>query len=119
MIIKNKKGQPGLWAYGISGDVPIILVTIKNADDIEIAKKMIMAHEYFNAKGLKTDLVILNQEEENYFSYLQNLLIDTILSSNTSYILDVPCGIFVRKASAMTYDDIILLHTAAKGCNKL
>lgn len=114
MIIKNKKGQPGLWAYGISGDVPIILVTIKNADDIEIAKKMIMAHEYFNAKGLKTDLVILNQEEENYFSYLQNLLIDTILSSNTSYILDVPCGIFVRKTSAMTYDDIILLHTAAR-----
>ena len=114
MIVINKKGQSGLWTYGISGDIPIILVTIKSADDIDIAKKMIMAHEYFNAKGLKTDLVILNQEEENYYSYLQNLIIDTILSSNTSDILDRPCGIFVRKASIMPHEDIILMYTAAK-----
>ena len=114
MIIRNIKGQSGLWTYGISGDIPIILVTIKSADDIDIAKKMIMAHEYFSAKGLKTDLVILNQEEENYFSYLQNLIIDTILSSNTSDILDRPCGIFVRKESIMPDDDVVLIHTAAK-----
>lgn len=38
MILKNVKGQSGLWAYGISGDLPIVLVEIEKMEEIEMVK---------------------------------------------------------------------------------
>ena len=46
MYIDNKKGQSALWAYGISGDIPIVLVILDKSDDIEIIYDILKAHEY-------------------------------------------------------------------------
>lgn len=52
-----------LWKYGISGDVPILLVKIKDANDIEIVKETIKAYDYFRIKNIEIDLVIINEEK--------------------------------------------------------
>ncbi|MFD2271118.1 hypothetical protein ACFS07_08215 [Undibacterium arcticum] len=32
VLIHNQRGQSGLWSYAISGDLPIVLVRIKNQE---------------------------------------------------------------------------------------
>ncbi len=39
-----------LWKYGISGDLPILLLKIKDINDIDIVKEALNAYEYFRAK---------------------------------------------------------------------
>ena len=34
VLARNRRGQSGLWGYGISGDVPIVLVRIRDHDNI-------------------------------------------------------------------------------------
>lgn len=49
-----------LWAHGISGDVPIILLRIDAANHLEIVRQLLLAHAYWRAKLFAVDLVILN-----------------------------------------------------------
>lgn len=39
-----------LWKYGISGDLPILLVKVKDISDIEILKQVINVYEYLRVK---------------------------------------------------------------------
>ena len=58
--------QSDLWKYGISGDFPIILATIKDVNDIYVIKQILKAYEFFRVKNIETELVILNEENYNY-----------------------------------------------------
>ncbi len=42
-----------LWKYGISGDLPILLVKVKDISDIEILKQVINVYEYLRVKKYK------------------------------------------------------------------
>ncbi len=84
-----------LWKYGISGDLPIIFAKIKNINDIDVISELIKAYEYFRTKNLEIDLVILNEEKENYDSYVKEAIHDEILNRNLSYLLNIKGGIYV------------------------
>jgi cyclic beta-1,2-glucan synthetase len=47
VLKRNTRGQSGLWALGISGDLPIVLVRIDEAEDQEIVRQLLRAHEYW------------------------------------------------------------------------
>ncbi|WP_243427811.1 GH36-type glycosyl hydrolase domain-containing protein [Alkaliphilus hydrothermalis] len=114
LLMENKKGQSGLWAYGISGDLPLLLVTIKRMEDVDIAKETIRAHEYWRSKGITIDLVILNEDESNYLQPLQQALRDIIFSSPSRYLENQRGGIFIKDANVMHHEDRILLYTVAR-----
>jgi cyclic beta-1,2-glucan glucanotransferase len=63
-----------LWAHGISGDHPVVLALIDDADDIEIIRQLLRAHEYWRMKRLPADLVIINEKPHSYAQDLQNTL---------------------------------------------
>ncbi|SHK33607.1 GH36-type glycosyl hydrolase domain-containing protein [Tepidibacter formicigenes] len=114
LLKQNVKGQSSLWAYGISGDIPIVLVSIRSVDDINIVKEALKAHEYWKMKGLAVDLVILNEDESSYLQPLQELLRDTVSSKYGHDMFDKPGGIFVRNANIMPEEDRILIYTVAR-----
>ncbi len=66
LIARNRSGQSGLWAYGISGDLPIVLVRIADVDNIELVRQVARAHAYWRLKGLNVDLVIWNEDRSGY-----------------------------------------------------
>ena len=84
-----------LWKYGISGDLPILLVKIKDSSDIYVVKDCIKAYEYLRVKNIKIDLVILNEEKKTYENYVQEEVINAILDSNLAYMQNIKGGIFV------------------------
>lgn len=111
---QNKKGQQGLWAYGVSGDLPIVLLRVKQAEDISIVRSMLKIHEYLRFKGLKVDLVILNEEEAGYFQSLHELIREAISVSHARDIQDRPGGVFLRNANTMPPEDLTLFMTVVR-----
>ncbi|HEY5080648.1 MAG TPA: glucoamylase family protein [Bauldia sp.] len=63
-----------LWAHGISGDLPIVLLRIDSEADVEVARELVLAHEYLRLKRLSFDLVILNERGSSYAQELQQSL---------------------------------------------
>ncbi|WHH60301.1 glucoamylase family protein [Petroclostridium sp. X23] len=114
VIQRNVKGQTGLWAYGISGDIPIILVSIKDTDEIEIVHQLLKAHEYWRVKGFHVDIVILNEDEGSYTQPLQDMLRDIISISHARDLQDKPGGVFIRPGRTMPEKDRTLLMTVAR-----
>ena len=42
----SKLDRSALWAKGISGDLPIVLVRVNEVEDVEIVRQVLRAHEY-------------------------------------------------------------------------
>lgn len=84
-----------LWQYGISGDLPILLVKIKEAEDIEVVDQMLKLYHYFHLKNIKIDLVILSNEQYSYQSSVKDSIFNSILNQNISYLVNQKGGIFV------------------------
>jgi cyclic beta-1,2-glucan synthetase len=59
-LTRNQSGPSALWAHGISGDLPIVLVQIEHDGDIGLVRQCLRAHEYWRSKRLSADLVFVN-----------------------------------------------------------
>jgi cellobiose phosphorylase len=114
VLLNNRRGQNGLWSYGISGDSPIVLLRISDTEKIEIVRQLIQAHSYWRMKGLTVDLVILNEDVSVYRQSLQDQITTLISSGIEAQMLDKPGGIFVRRLEQIPNDDRVLLQAAAR-----
>ena len=113
-IKTNQLGQSGLWNQGISGDLPIALVTIGESRDLGLVRQVLQAHAYWRLQGLKADLVILNQEAGSYEQTLNDELKRLIQGYAAHTGIDVPGGIFLRQRDQMPEEEFTLLLAAAK-----
>lgn len=100
-----------LWQYGISGDLPIMLVKVKDLEDIELVEETIKAHEYFRLKNIETDLVIINEEKYSYESSVKEAIFASILNQNLGYLQNIKGGIFVLEN--LSKEDILALEYRA------
>ncbi len=114
VLAMNTKAQSDLWAYGIGGDLPIVLVRINRAEDLPQVRELLNAHEYLRLKGLIFDLVILNDIPEGYIQSLQDELLNLVRTSGESNLLDKDGGIFLKRTDQISEADRILLHTVAR-----
>ena len=110
----NGKGQSALWPFGISGDRPIVLLSLDKTQKIDILYEVLRAHEYWRLMDMRVDLVILDEEAHSYHLPLHNLISDIVLSRQTHDILKRPGDVFILDKTRMTEEDVILLHAAAR-----
>ncbi|RPI91038.1 MAG: cyclic beta 1-2 glucan synthetase, partial [Planctomycetaceae bacterium] len=113
-LLKNLRGQYGLWGHGISGDLPIVLLRIGDAEKIDLVRQLVQAHAYWRLKGLAVDLVIWNEGPAGYRQVLQDLILGLISAGIEAQKLDHPGGIFVRRAEQLSDEDRILMQTVAR-----
>ena len=106
---ENRKGQAALWPYGISGDLPIALVTISEARDISLVRQVLQAHTYWRMHGLMADLVILNEEAGGYEHPLHERLEHLIQTHSVYAGVNRPGGIFLFGAHQIPGEDLTLL----------
>lgn len=113
-IVNNKKGQSGLWAYGISGDIPIVLVVVRNSDDVDFVHQVIKAHEFWRVRGLNIDLVIMTEDQASYTQPVHNYIQDLISITHARDLRDRPGGVFLRQGGNMPEADRNLLMASAR-----
>ncbi len=114
VIHKNVRGQSNLWAYGISGDLPIVLLRIADPSRIALAAKLLKAHAYWRLKGLSVDLVIWNEETSGYRQMFRDEILAIIAASPEALLFDRKGGIFLPHPDQMPEDDRILMQAAAR-----
>ena len=112
-IESNLLKQKDLWKFGISGDLPIILVRIKNPNEIEMVSQLIKSMEYFNRKNIKLDLVIIDDEKNSYEQYTFEKIYECINSKNINYLLNVNGGIHIIKRMNISEAEINLLYSCS------
>ncbi len=56
-IVRGGGAQSGLWAQGVSGDLPIVLLRIADIENLDVVRELLQAHEYWRMKQLAVDLV--------------------------------------------------------------
>ena len=117
ILKRNTRGAPGLWAFGISGDIPIVLVRIDEMDDLNIVREILRAHEYWRMKNLAVDLVIVNERTISYVQDLQVALENLIRTTQAGLRQqenDARGKIFLLRLDQMSSDDHLLIRTAAR-----
>jgi len=116
-LSRNPSPRSKLWAHGISGDYPIVLVRTDEAEDIEIVRQLVRAHEYWRMKQLAVDLVILNERPTSYVENLQGAL-ETMVRSNQSRTPSAGEGVrgavFVLQAGQVSTETRNLLQSTAR-----
>ena len=114
VLVRNRRGQSGLWGYAISGDLPIVLLQIGDSANIDLVRQLVQAHAYWRLKGLAVDLVIWNEDHAGYRQQLQDQIMGLISSGLEASVIDRPGGIFVRAAEQISAEDRILFQSIAR-----
>ncbi len=114
IIARNQLRQAGLWRFGISGDLPIVLIHIGDLSRIDLVKQTLQTHAYWRLKGLASDLVIVNEDFSGYRAVLHDQIMGLINAGPEAQVVDKPGGIFVRRAEELTEDERVLLQTVAR-----
>jgi cyclic beta-1,2-glucan synthetase len=116
-MLRGGGAQSGLWSQGISGDVPIVLLRISDSENLDIARQLLQAHEYWRMKLLAVDLVILNERESSYVQYLQSAL-ETLVRTSQSRRQAVEDGrpgrVFVLRTDLIPTETRALLSSVAR-----
>lgn len=113
ILSANTKGQSGLWAYGISGDLPILLYKISDKNQSGLLSDLVRAQAYWRSKQIAVDLVVLNCCDTSYDMQLQQRLLRVLDRLGASSWMNQKGGIFVLRTDLIPVEDQNLLQTAA------
>lgn len=117
---KKEYKQSDFWKYGISGDIPIILVKVQFVNDAVVLKELLKIHEFLRVRGIMTDLVILDYEKNVYEQYVKEQIIQEILNMQIGYLQNVSGGIFLLNSNEISDSDLFkfranIIINASKG----
>jgi cyclic beta-1,2-glucan synthetase len=111
---RNELGAAGLWAYGISGDLPILLVRVVEEDDLPLVRQVLQAQDYWRLKGLSADVVILNEHPASYLAEMHQALATLLESGPWSAYKDRPGGAFLLRGESVPLGERVLLSAVAR-----
>ncbi|HET9909964.1 MAG TPA: glucoamylase family protein [Anaerolineales bacterium] len=114
VLATNTLGQPGLWTFAISGDYPILLVRLRNEENLGLLREVLLAHLYWRKRGLMIDLVIFNQHETSYQQDFQSKVGRLLARTGGDAWMNKRGGIFIVNEDQMNEAERILLRTAAR-----
>ena len=110
--------QSDLWSQGISGDLPLVVLQIEDPEDAAQVRQVLAAHEYWRARQLAVDLVILNDRASSYVQDLQGAIETAVRSSQSRPRTDDAMkpskgSVYAVRADMMTAEARALLLSAA------
>jgi cyclic beta-1,2-glucan synthetase len=113
ILSKNRKTQSSLWAYGISGDFPLVVVRIHKQDQLGMVEQMTKAHRYWRQHGMETALVFMNEHPSSYADEIQKGILSRIEHTTDLHLLNKRGGLFVVRAPEIPIEDRHLMLSVA------
>ena len=114
LMSRNTLSQSGLWRFGVSGDLAILLLEINNLDKASYAKEILQAYEYFKMRGMHLDVVIINDEQGERRDMLTRYIMDLATFEHISSEKNPVGRTYVINGSDLSEAERILFHTVAR-----
>lgn len=115
LLAKNTLSQSNLWRYGISGDRPIILLSVSDIKQLSIVKELLHAFEYYKSRSIFVDLVIINSEKKNDSKILAK---EIEAEKHHMYAINsfnrIPGNIYVIERENINAEELILLNIVSR-----
>ena len=112
-VIGNVLGQRHLWPHAISGDAPILLLRIAGAAGLPLARQVLQAQEYWRLRGMRADVVILNEHPATYLDEMQAQLTALLNDGPWSAWQHRTGGAYLLRGDLLASDERVLLQTVA------
>jgi cyclic beta-1,2-glucan synthetase len=112
-LLSNRKKQADLWAYGISGDFPLIIFRINETNQLKHVKLLLKAHSFWRKRGIESELLIINEHAPGYIDEVQEAIQVAIESSFEREVFNKRGGVFIYKADKIQAEALTLLLSVA------
>ncbi len=113
----NNQDITHLWAQGISGDFPLIVVRIEDIDDRSVVRQLLKAQEYLALKRFVVDLVIINAKGSSYSQELQETLESMVHLGLSSPPPQIPLSrgkVFILREDMLPREQRLVIYAEAR-----
>ena len=111
---QNKLAQSGLWRFGVSGDLAILLLEIDSLDRSNYAKEILQAYEYFKSHGMRLDVVFINDEKGGNKELLSKYIHDLASLEHLTFVKNPVGKVFILDGEDMSEDERNLFRVVAR-----
>ena len=103
-----------LWALGISGDYPILLLRVGTAEQTAMARSLLAVHGLLRQRGLAFDLVIAHEGTSGYIEPVRERLLDVLRETGVQDRLGTHGGIHLVGIGPSDAERASLLERVAR-----
>jgi cyclic beta-1,2-glucan synthetase len=111
-MLGNRSGQSELWPFGVSGDLPIVLVRVNQSRQLNFVRELLVAQEFWAFGQFHVDLVILNCLPGSYIDELQEQL-ERLIRETPRRVEVRPGKAFVLRCSQLSTEQMQLFEAVA------
>ncbi|MEG0614262.1 MAG: glucoamylase family protein [Oscillospiraceae bacterium] len=112
-IKKNTLSLNELWKFGISGNLPIIVIPIANSNEVERITTYLNCHNVLKVSGILTDIVFLFKKSSQEFDEFNTNIKKIIADLCYNYSLEKNGGIFILNTEKICKKIINLILASA------
>jgi len=113
LIVAGRPCKRRLWGRGISGDDPILLVHVNDAE-APLLSETIAAHRLLRSCGIRVDLVLVDEQASGYVSEGAGTLRNVLARLEANEWLNRRGGIFLLAADQLSEDERRHLDASAR-----
>ncbi len=106
-----REGQSALWRFGISGDLPLLLVRIASDQELSLVREVLEAYRFLTMRGMSFEVAFCNDYPGTYFDELQRSI--EKLVEDAMAPMNQPRRAFTLRGAQMTREDHRLLDRVA------
>ena len=107
-------GQPDLWGLGVSGDHPIMLVRVADAESADLLPSIVRAQRWLRRNGLSCDLVVLGTKASSYEAPIGARLRDALRDAGLAEGLGGDGGVHLHSVDRISPSQVRALETLAR-----
>ncbi len=105
--------QRRLWAHGISGDDPIVVVRVRDAE-IVLLREILAAQQFLRSCGVRFDLVLIDEHATGYVTEGAGTLKSAIARAGVEGWLNRHGGVFIIAADQTDNAEVQHLESCAR-----
>ena len=116
VLAGDRSSQSGLWRFGISGDLPILVIRAEGdrSDQLEVLRTALQFHSVLRRRGCDIDLVLLDEVSSGYQQPFYERLAALVAEAGAELSRSRKGGVFLVRARDLSAADRRLMEAAAR-----
>lgn len=98
-----------LWSLGISGDLPVITLGIKSADEIEEILPYLRFNKLIRSSGMPVDFAIIYSDSDGYFNPVSAKIKQMLSAESCSLMMGIKGGVHLLNSARQSYEALSAL----------